>query len=104
MSEAQRNEYQVDRLVMPNYRLLCDNFTEIIIYQLHSFEQADKTGEVQFAGLEVMKEEAIKRYQNDYIFHAKVESTVALLMRATQEERDNRVAGLPFERFRIVEA
>ncbi len=94
----------VERLVMPDHRVLCDNFTEIIIHQLYNFEQADKIGEVQFAALHAIKDIAIKRYQNDYVFNAKVKSTVAMLIKATQEERDNRVAGLPFERFRIVEA
>jgi hypothetical protein len=96
----------VERLVMPDYRVLTDNFTEIVAYQLHYFEGVEKTGEAKFAytDLKNIEGDAIKRYQYDWLFRNKVQSMVAMLMRATQEERDNRVAGLPFKQFRIVEA
>ena len=95
----------VERLVMPDYRALNDNFTEIVAYQLHYFEGVEKTGEAKFAyaDLKNIEGDAIKRYQDDWLFRNKVQSMVAMLMRATQEVRDNRIAGLPFKQFRIVE-
>jgi hypothetical protein len=94
-----------DRLVMPDYRVLHDKFTDIVIGQMNYFDELDKVDIASLTYTEIMsmKDQADKRYQNDYVFNARVKSVVAMLMQATQEERDNRIAGLPFERFRIVE-
>lgn len=91
---------------MPDYKVLNDKFTDIVIGQMNYFDELDKVDMASFTYTEIMhmKDQAAKRYQNDYVFNARVKSVVAQLMQAMQEERDNRVSGLPFERLRIVEA
>ena len=69
----------------PNIRTLHDNFTEVVIYQLYCFDTAAGSGMMPFAhnDLKTIKEEGIKKYQNDHLFHAKVQSMVAQLLEAT---------------------
>ena len=103
---AEGSESDVERLVMPDYRVLHDNFTEIVAYQMYYFDKLEETEMASFTynELKSMEEKAIDKYQNDYVFSARVKSMVSMLIRSTQEEHDNRIAGLPFKRFRIVEA
>jgi len=57
--------------------------TRTVTRQLHFFDEADKRGGMSWDPGEVQEamDVAVDRYRNDYIFHAKVQSMVAELMR-----------------------
>lgn len=68
--------------MMKSKKQLCDSITLTVATQLHNFDfsrdRATETFEQVQKRLDV--NEVIKRYRNDFIFHAKVCSMVAAIM------------------------
>jgi len=70
-----------------DYRKISDDFTEIIGASLHYFEKEVELDMNTCSAVEIMDLQKgwIKRYQNDYIFHNKVDSIVSRLLNSTQK-------------------
>ena len=74
----------VEHLVMRDRRRIADSFTEVIGRNLHYFESSDQIDLATCAAKDItdLSDGWLHRYQNESMFHAKVESTVASLMHA----------------------
>ena len=68
---------------MNNFNKLADRLTEVIAVQLYYFEYPINSASE--AALIMNNDKIFERYRNDYVFHAKVTSMVASVMRVVSE-------------------
>ena len=78
---AERDRNQFDK------RRTADDFTIVVANALHFFDAAEKTSHPIGSYSEILDSHkgSIERYRNDAIFHAKVTSIVAQLLRVLYE-------------------
>ena len=86
-----------------DYRKISNEFIEIIGSALHYFEKEAELDLNTCTAAEIMElqEGWLKRYQNDWKFHNKVESIVARLLNSTQNAEKEGMQFLEEQGFKI---